>query len=90
MSESNPRQMHESAGVEAGGVVDSDGRVVPVVTLSFLKDSSALEDLNKGIYDPDDGRWHNFTMTVRAARNVIEELRECVDIAIAGSSGGDA
>lgn len=73
--------MHEGVGVSAGGV-SHDSRVIPVVTLSFMKDESANVDLANGIYDPTDGRWHNFTLSVRAARQLISDMKECVDTAI--------
>lgn len=77
------RELHEMVGVEAGGIYDGK-RNVPVVTVTFCKDRSALADLEDGIYDPDDGRWHNFSMTIRAARQMIGDLNEMIDQAVAG------
>lgn len=78
------RELHEGVGVAAGGVQDGK-RIIPVVTLSFVKDRSAIVDLEQnGIYDPDDGRWHNFSMTIRAARQMIGDLKDCIDAAISG------
>jgi hypothetical protein len=75
------QQLHQSVGVAAGSVYEQKRRT-PVVTLSFVKDFSALDDLEDGHYDPEDGRWHNFALTVRAARQMIADLEEAIDIAI--------
>ena len=81
--EGSYRELHEGVGVAAGGI-DQDGKVVPVVTLSFVKDRTAIDDCEGGHYDPDDGRWHNFSMTIRAARQMMSDLKDCIDAAIKG------
>lgn len=81
--EGSYRELHEGVGVAAGGV-KTGNKFVPVVTLSFVKDRSALVDLDNGIYDPDDGRWHNFSMSIRAARQMMGDLKECIDQALKG------
>lgn len=78
------RELHEGVGVGAGVVEPDAGKPVPVVVLTFVNDRSAIDDLEQGHYDPDDGRWHNFTMTVRAARQLAADLNEAIDQAIAG------
>lgn len=74
-------ELHLQVGVSAGSVYGEKNRT-PVVTLHFVKDKSALEDLDNEIFEPDDGRWYGFTMTVKTARQMIMDLEEAIDIAI--------
>lgn len=79
--------LHPTVVVGAGGAL-KDNRVIPIVTLSFVNDDTAIDDLEEGHYDPFDGRWDNFTLTVRGARQLLSDLGKCVEAAIQGPEGG--
>lgn len=80
-------QFHSAVGTGAGVAQDKQGRSVPVVTMHFTKDPSFLERLEDGDeeFDPDDGElWHSFALSIRGARQLVEDLKEAIESAIEG------
>lgn len=84
-------QLHSGVGTGAGAVLDDKGRRIHLVCLHFAKDPAMLEALESGDceFDPEDNDlWHNFALSIRAARQLISDLQECVDAAIEGPPQG--
>lgn len=66
-------------GTGAGVTQDDEGREVPVVTMHFIRKDLDVE------FDPEnDEHCHSFALGVRAARQLVADLQECIDSAVEG------
>lgn len=80
-------QFHTAVGTGAGVADGPNGKKVPVVTLHIAKDLEVIKQLEEGddVFDPDDeDNWTNIALSIRSARQLIEDLKEAVDAAIQG------
>lgn len=80
-------QFHSGVGTGAGVCEGPDGKPVPVVTMHFAKDPSILERLENGDadFDPNDPElWHSFALSIRGARQLLDDLQGAIDAAIQG------
>jgi len=82
--------LHHNPGISAGHMIDDDGRRVPIVRLTWPKSPRSVEFIESGgKYDPDDGRWYNFNMTIASARRLMSDLDEGIDLSIRGEDNVD-
>lgn len=91
MSDIHGAMFHESVGTGAGAALGPDGRNVPVVTMYFLKEST-LERVNNGeaFDEEDDDNFNIYALSIRGARQLLGDLKDAIDAAIAGPGVGEA
>lgn len=80
-------QFHNAVGTGAGVADGPDGKEVRVVTMHFARDQSVIDAMEMGDmdFDPDnDENWQSYALSIRGARQLIEDLKVAVDAAIQG------